>query len=208
MKLLLTGFEPFDGQTVNPSWEAVCRLSDRVGGVEIVRALIPTAFSGSAQALARAVEREDPQAVLCLGQAGGREGLTPERVAITVDDARIPDNAGAQPIDRPIVPDGPAAYFATLPVKAMVRAIREAGVPANLSNTAGTFVCNHLMYCLMHLLAGRPGVRGGFMHVPFLPEQGSPSLPLEDMVRGLAAAVEAIGRYPAGDAREEGGALC
>ena len=148
--------------------------------------------------VAEAIEREAPDAVLCLGQAGGRAAITPERVAINVDDARIPDNAGEQPVDRPTVPGGPAAYFATLPVKAMAEAIRAAGVAAEVSNTAGTFVCNHLMYAVLHLLAERyPGVRAGFMHVPFVPEQtgdkpGQPSMPLADMVRGLTAAVGAI----------------
>ena len=210
MKLLLTGFEPFGGQSLNPSWEAVRRLPEQVDGVRLVKLLTPTSFAGSVAVLRRAVDLERPQAVLCLGQAGGRGGLTPERVAINVDDARIPDNDGFQPVDCPIVPGGPAAYFATLPVKAMVRAIQAAQVPASLSNTAGTFVCNHLMYSLLHLLAGTyPAVRGGFMHVPNMPGQGEPCLPLEDIVRGLTAAVAAIGRCPDGDiAAEEVGALC
>ncbi len=193
MKLLLTGFEPFGGQTVNPSWEAVRLLPERVDGVELVKLLVPTTFAGSVAALRRALDRERPNAVLCLGQAGGREGLTPERVAINVDDASIPDNDGAQPTDAPIVPDGPAAYFATLPVKAMAEAIRASGVPASASNTAGTFVCNHLMYSLLHILAREyPGVRGGFMHVPYMSGQGTPCLPLEEIVRGIIEAIKAI----------------
>ncbi len=193
MKLLLTGFEPFGGQTVNPSWEAVRLLPARTEGVELVKLLVPTSFAGSVAALRRALDRERPEAVLCLGQAGGREGLTPERVAINVLDAAIPDNDGAKPMDVPIVPDGPAAYFATLPVKAMAEAIRAAGVPAGVSNTAGTFVCNHLMYSLLHILATeRPGVRGGFMHVPYMPGQGTPCLPLEGIAKGLIEAIKAI----------------
>ena len=198
MKLLLTAFEPFGGEAVNPAEEAMGRMPDRVGDVEIVKLAVPVTFAGCLAPVAEAIEREAPDAVLCLGQAGGRAAITPERVAVNVDDARIPDNAGEQPVDRPAVPGGPAAYFATLPVKAMAEAIRAAGVAAEVSNTAGTFVCNHLMYAVLHLLAGRhPGVRAGFMHVPFVPEQtgdkpGQPSMPLADMVRGLTAAVGAI----------------
>ena len=198
MKLLLTAFEPFGGEAVNPAEEAMGRMPDRVGDVEIVKLAVPVTFAGCLAPVAEAIEREAPDAVLCLGQAGGRAAITPERVAVNVDDARIPDNAGEQPVDRPAVPGGPAAYFATLPVKAMAEAIRAAGVAAEVSNTAGTFVCNHLMYAVLHLLAERyPGVRAGFMHVPFVPEQtgdkpGQPSMPLADMVRGLTAAVGAI----------------
>lgn len=198
MKLLLTGFDPFGGETVNPSWEAAKLVPAALGDVEIVKLPVPTAFAGAASVLEEALRRERPHAVLCLGQAGGRTGLTPERVAINVDDARIPDNDGYQPVDVPIVPDGPAAYFATLPVKAMVAAVREAGLPASLSNSAGTFVCNHLMYCLLHMLKTEyPGTRGGFMHVPYLPEQvsdkpGQPFMALGDIVRGIQAAIGAI----------------
>ncbi len=198
MKLLLTAFEPFGGEAVNPAEEAMGRMPDRVGDVEIVKLAVPVTFAGCLAPVAEAIEREAPDAVLCLGQAGGRAAITPERVAVNVDDARIPDNAGEQPVDRPAVPGGPAAYFATLPVKAMAEAIRAAGVAAEVSNTAGTFVCNHLMYAVLHLLAERyPGVWAGFMHVPFVPEQtgdkpGQPSMPLADMVRGLTAAVGAI----------------
>ena len=199
MKLLLTAFDPFGGETLNPALEAVKQLPDRIGGVEIIKLEVPTVFGKSIETVAEAIRRERPDAVLCIGQAGGRRGLTPGRVAINIDDARIPDNEGNQPIDRPIVVGGPAAYFATLPVKAMVQAIRDVGLPADLSNTAGTFVCNHLLYGVLHLLATEyPGVRGGFLHVPFLPEQAAdrpspvPSLPLADIVRGIAAAVRAM----------------
>lgn len=199
MKLLLTAFDPFGGETLNPALEAVKQLPDRIGGVEIIKLEVPTVFEKSVDTVAAAIRRETPEAVLCIGQAGGRRGLTPERVAINIDDARIPDNEGNQPVDRSIVVGGPAAYFATLPVKAMVQAIRDVGLPADLSNTAGTFVCNHLLYGVLHLLATEyPGVRGGFLHVPFLPEQAAarpspvPSLPLADIVRGIAAAVRAM----------------
>ena len=199
MKLLLTAFDPFGGETLNPALEAVKQLPDRIGGVEIIKLEVPTVFGKAIDRVTAAIRQEKPDAVLCIGQAGGRRGLTPERVAINIDDARIPDNEGNQPIDRSIVVGGPAAYFATLPVKAMVQAIRDVGLPADLSNTAGTFVCNHLLYGVLHLLATEyPSVRGGFLHVPFLPEQAaarpSPvsSLPLADIVRGLEAAIRAI----------------
>ena len=200
MKLLLTAFEPFGGSDMNPAQEAVRLVPERIGDTTIVKMDVPVVFGQAIDAVAAAVEREKPDAVLCIGQAGGRAAITPERVAINVDDASIPDNAGAQPIDRPIVPGGPAAYFSTLPVKAMVAAIRQAGLPASLSNTAGTFVCNHLMYGLLHLLASRyPGVRGGFMHVPFAPQQvvdrPAPAMSVEDIARGITAAVEAIAAH-------------
>ena len=200
MKLLLTAFEPFGGADMNPAQEAVRLVPERIGDTDIVKMDVPVVFGQAIDAVAAAVEREKPDAVLCIGQAGGRAALTPERVAINVDDASIPDNAGAQPIDRPIVPGGPAAYFSTLPVKAMVAAIRQAGLPASLSNTAGTFVCNHLMYGVLHLLATRcSGVRGGFMHVPFAPQQvvdrPAPAMSVEDIARGITAAVEAIAAH-------------
>ena len=197
MKLLLTAFDPFGGERVNPALEAVCLVADEISGWEIVKLEVPTVFGASVDTVAQAIRREKPDAVLCIGQAGGRCDLTPERVAINIDDARIADNAGRQPIDEPIAKDGPAAYFATLPVKAMAAAIRESGLPASVSNTAGTFVCNHLMYGVLHLLAREyPGVRGGFMHVPFAPEQvtnrPAPSMALRDIARGIEAAIGAI----------------
>ena len=213
MKLLLTAFDPFGGERINPALEAVKQMPDQIGGVQILKLEVPTVFGKSIETVAAAIRRERPDAVLCIGQAGGRRALTPERVAINIDDARIPDNEGNQPIDRPIVADGPAAYFSTLPVKAMVQAMREAGVPAELSNSAGTFVCNHLLYGVLHILVREyPGVRGGFLHVPFIPEQAAarpspvPSLPLEEIVRGLEAAVRAIEANPA-DIRAAEGSL-
>lgn len=210
MKILLTAFEPFGGEAVNPALEAVNRLPGQLGGVRIARQRIPTVFGESIAVAAAAIGRERPDAVLCVGQAGGRTGLTPERVAINLDDARIPDNAGNQPIDTPVLPGAPPAYFSTLPVKAMAAAIRAAGLPASVSNTAGTFVCNHLMFGVLHTLATRyPGVRGGFLHVPYLPSQaaghpGAPSMPLEDIVRGLEAAVAAIAANPTDLSSAEG----
>jgi pyroglutamyl-peptidase len=191
--VLVTGFEPFGGQGVNPSWLAVQALhGGTVAGHRIVGAQIPTVFGESLQALRALLRQHRPTLVLCTGQAGGRPALSLERVAINVDDARIRDNAGAQPIDTPVVDGGPAAYFTSLPIKAMLQALLESGIDAEVSQTAGTFVCNHVFYGLMHELAAPQwrGVRGGFMHVPWLPEQGQPSMPLARIVQGLRICVE------------------
>lgn len=190
--LLVTGFEPFAGASLNPSALAAQALHGRwVAGHRVCGAVLPTAFGHSVAALEALLEQHRPALVLCCGQAGGRPGVSLERVAINIDDARIPDNAGAQPVDAPVVPGAPAAYFSTLPIKAMLAALREAGIAAEVSQTAGTFVCNHVFYQLMHLLA-QPryaGVRGGFVHVPWLPGQGEPAMALQDVVRGLECAL-------------------
>jgi pyroglutamyl-peptidase len=193
MKALVTGFEPFGADAINPSREAVLRLGARLGDLTVETRILPTVFGRAIAALEDVLATTQPDIVLCTGLAGGRAELSLERVAINVDDARIPDNDAQQPIDRPIVPGGPAAYFTGLPVKAAVRALREAGLPANVSNTAGTFVCNHVFYGLMHFVASRGlPVRGGFLHVPYLPEQAAglagaqvPSMALADIVRGV-----------------------
>lgn len=190
--VLLTGFEPFGGETINPSWLAVQALHGRrIAGHRLVAAQLPTVFGRARTELARLLARHRPALVLCVGQAGGRAAISLERVALNIDDARLPDNAGAQPVDQPVEPGAPAAYFGTLPIKAMLLALQRAGIPAEVSQTAGTFVCNHVFYGLMHALAQQPEppARGGFVHVPWLPEQGQPALPLADMVRGLQVAV-------------------
>lgn len=192
--ILLTGFDPFGGDALNPSWLIAQALDgQRIGGHRVVSVQLPTVFGRSLHHLGALIDAHKPALVVCLGQAGGRAALSIERVGINVNDARIPDNMGAQPVDTPVMPGGPAAYFASLPVKAMLRGVQRAGVPCEVSQTAGTFVCNHVLYGLMHLLATRPagpqGVRGGFVHVPWLPGQGAPYLPLRDMVRGLHAAL-------------------
>ncbi|MBR3741781.1 MAG: pyroglutamyl-peptidase I [Clostridia bacterium] len=198
MKILLTAFEPFGGEKINAAQEAAALIKEEIAGAKIVKMTVPVVFGKSIEAVVSAMRDERPDAVLCLGQAGGRMGLTPERVAINLDDARIPDNEGNQPVDQTIYPDGAPAYFSTLPVKAMVRAIQEAGVPASLSNTAGTFVCNHLMYgILYHMARYWPEMRGGFMHLPFLPEQvqdrpGMPNFSREAMAAGIEAAIKAM----------------
>jgi pyroglutamyl-peptidase len=211
-RVLLTGFEPFDDATVNPSWQAV-RLAAATPpeGVSLTTALLPVAFGDAVARLRAAVAEADAEVVVCVGQAGGRPGVTVERVAINIDDARIPDNAGRQPVDEPIVDGGPAAYFATLPVKACVAAVRAAGLPAAVSHTAGTFLCNHVFYGLMHLIATeRPGVRGGFVHVPYLPEQAtagdSPTLPATAIAAALTAIVSAAVTTTA-DLKVTGGSL-
>jgi pyroglutamyl-peptidase len=195
MKALVTVFEPFGGDPINPALEAVRSLPARVGSIEIATWALPTAFGVSVDALDAALAAAAPDLVLCVGLAGGRTALSLERVAINLDDARISDNAGQQPIDRAIVPGGPSAYFATLPIKAAVAALRQAGLPAIVSNTAGTFVCNHVFYGLMHRAASsRAAFRGGFLHVPYLPAQAArytdagievPSMALADIVRGI-----------------------
>lgn len=197
MKLLLTAFTPFDGEKINPALEAVKLVKDRIGNLLIVKLEIPTVFGKSIDTVREAIEQEKPDFVLSIGQAGGRAEITPERVAINLDDARIPDNEGNQPIDEPIFPDGENAYFSTLPVKAMVEAIRKEGLPSSLSNSAGTYVCNHLMYGVLYYLDKRPVIKAGFIHVPYIPEQVKnkkdiPSLELSEIVRGLEAAITAI----------------
>lgn len=199
MKLLLTAFDPFGGEPVNPALEAVKLVADQIGNVNVVKLEVPTVFRKSIATVAEAIEKEKPDVVLCIGQAGGRYDLTPERVAINLDDARIKDNEGNQPIDTVIFEDGEPAYFTTLPIKAMVQSIRAAGIPASVSNTAGTFVCNHLMYGVLYTLAKKyPGVRGGFMHVPFIPTQvvnrptPAPSLSMELIAKGIEAGILAI----------------
>ena len=198
MKVLLTAFDPFGGEPVNPAQEAVAAVADNIAGAEIVKVVVPTVFGKSIETVYEAMKRENPDVTFCIGQAGGRVGLTPERVAINLDDARIEDNEGNQPFDRTIFEDGETAYFTSLPVKAMVAKIKEASLPASVSYTAGTFVCNHLMYgVLYHISKEFPDMKGGFMHVPYLHEQvlnraNTPSLSKDDIVRGIEAAITAI----------------
>lgn len=201
MRILVTGFEPFGGEPVNPALEALVRLPATLGSHTIERRPLPAVFHRALDVLDDAVRTIRPDILICVGQAGGRAELSIERVAINVDDARIPDNDGQSPIDRPIVPGGPAAYFSNLPIKAMVQALGAAGIPAKVSNTAGTFVCNHVFYGAMHLVATEfPAMRAGFVHIPFLPEQvarhpGQPSMAVETVTAGLVKLIEtATGR--------------
>lgn len=217
LDILLAGFEPFEQDTLNPSWEVARALADwrfelggRAARVHAVR--LPCVFGASAAALREAIAQVRPQLVVGLGLAGGRAEITPERVAINVDDARIPDNAGGQPIDEAIADAGPAAYWSTLPIKAIVRDLRAVGIPAAVSNTAGTFVCNHVFYALMHALAQTgQGARGGFVHLPLLPQQavhrpGLPSMALVTQVQGMRQLLRTALSVVA-DVRETGGQL-
>ena len=216
MRILITGFEPFGGQSINPSWE-VARALDGLPGLpaQVCAVQLPCAFEQAPAVLLRALEDVRPDIVLALGQTEGRSDLSVERVAINVMDARIADNALAQPIDQPVVAGGPAAYFSTLPIKHLVARMRAAGFPASVSQTAGTFVCNQVFYALQHALAGQ-GVRSGFVHVPLLPEQAAdwpgpplPSMPLGTQVAALTCALHSLcdGSAPDGDAQITGGSL-
>lgn len=210
--ILLTGFEPFNQETINPAWEAVRALDGwSEDGFRVVARQLPCVFGEANEAMAQAVAELHPAVVIAVGQAGGRCDLSVERVAINVDDAPIRDNRQQQLVDEAIVPGGPAAYFSTLPIKAIVGALREAGLPASVSQTAGTFVCNHVFYGLMHAAAkGRRAMRAGFIHIPYLPQQaaahpGVASMALADMIEGLRIAVRTTLATVA-DVRVQGGA--
>jgi pyroglutamyl-peptidase len=189
--LLITGFDPFGGADINPAWEAVKALPDTVGNYELRKLQIPTVFGEAAGNVLDAARKIGPDVILCVGQAGGRSAVTPERIAVNIRDARIPDNRGNQPEGEFVAAEGPAAYFSTVPVKEMAAAIAAAGLPGTVSNSAGAFVCNDTLYVLLHNYRGT-ATRVGFVHVPWLPEQGNPSLPLEDTVRALEAAIGAL----------------
>jgi pyroglutamyl-peptidase len=209
-RILVTGFDPFGGQPINPSWLAAQALDGReLDGHLVVAVQLPTQFGRSLDALRQAMAEHRPSLVLCTGQAGGRSAISLERVAINVNDARIPDNAGAQPVDTPVIAGGPAAYFTSLPIKAMLATMLAHGIRAEVSQTAGTFVCNHVFYGLMHALAGDPAwrhTRGGLVHVPWLPQQGQPSMTLEQVALGLELALRCAIHTHA-DLRIQAGAL-
>ena len=197
-KILVTGFDPFGGEPVNPAFEAVKLLPETIAGVSVVKLEIPTVFTRSAMVVEEAIEREKPDYVLCIGQAGGRSAVTVEKVAINLAESRIPDNDGEQPFDTPLREDGDTAYSATLPVKAMVKRINASGIPALMSYTAGTYVCNSIMYNVLYLLDRRfPGVKGGFIHVPYATAQGvgkpsgTPTMEITTMAKAIEAAIEA-----------------
>ncbi|TKH19756.1 pyroglutamyl-peptidase I [Bacillus wiedmannii] len=195
--VLLTGFDPFGGESINPAWEVAKSLHERtIGEYKIISKQVPTVFQKSISVLKEYIEELNPEMIICIGQAGGRPDITIERVAINVDDARIADNEGNQPVDVPVVEEGPAAYWSTLPMKAIVKRLQEEGIPASVSQSAGTFVCNHLFYGLMHELEKHDKkIKGGFIHIPFLPEQvsnypGQPSMSLSTIRKGIELAVE------------------
>lgn len=212
-KVLLTGFEPFGGETLNPSWEAARQLHGQTlaSGQQIVAVQLPCVFATALGRLQQALEQHQPAQVLAIGQAGGRSELTLERVAINLIDARIADNAAAQPIDIPVIHDGPVAYFTTLPLKAMTAGLREAGIPASVSHTAGTYVCNQVFYGLMHMASTRPYIKqAGFMHIPYLPAQAArqssatASMALADIVDGIRLALD-IAHHTEHDLPHSGG---
>lgn len=214
MKILVTGFDPFGEDKINPALEAVKLLPNEIAGAEIIKLEIPTVFGQAAEVLKEKALTIQPDVILSIGQAGGRAAITPERVAINMDDARIADNEGKQPIDVAIQPDGEAAYFSTLPIKAMVQSIKEAGIPAAVSNSAGTFVCNHIMYQGLYLTQTTlSNAKAGFIHVPYIPEQvidkpNMPAMNLHDITKGLIAAIEAIVQFHGQeDVKEVGGAI-
>ena len=213
MKVLITGFDPFGGEKINPAWEAVKGIKDIIEGAKIIKLEIPTVFNKSIEKVKEAMELEKPDIVLCIGQAGGRYDMTVERVAINVDDARIEDNEKNQPIDIPVFEDGENAYFSNLPIKAMVEEIKGQGIPASISNSAGTFVCNHIMYgVLYHINKTYKNMRGGFIHVPFINEQvldkkNQPYMPVEHISKAIEAAIKAA-VINNEDIKKSGGAIC
>jgi len=197
MRILLAAFDPFGGESVNPALEAVKQVQSTIEGCPVIKVEIPTVFHRSIKVLEENIRKTDPSIILVIGQAGGRSEISVERIGINIDDARIPDNQGVGPVDQEIVPGGPEAYFSNLPIKAMTKAIRQAGIPAAVSNTAGTFVCNHILYGLLHHIhREKPEARGGFIHVPFIPSQvtdkrGQPSMALGDITTAIEAALKA-----------------
>lgn len=202
MKVLITGFDPFGGADINPAYEAVKLLPDSIDGAEIIKMEIPTVFKKEGEILEKGILEHRPDIVICVGQAGGRSSITVEKTAINLTEARIPDNEGKQPLDSPVCEDGENAYFAKLPVKAMVHEIRSHGIPAKISYTAGTFVCNDVMYRLLYMIDKKyPGMKGGFIHVPYLPEQvidlpeGTPSMSAQMIADALLYAAEAAMKY-------------
>lgn len=213
MKILVTGFDPFGGEPINPAIESVKRLPDNIAGAEIIKLEIPTVRKKSLEKIEEAINKHNPDVILSIGQAGGRFDISIERVGINLDDFRIPDNEGNQTIDEPIFPDGENAYFVKLPVKAMVQNVQKNNIPASVSYTAGTFVCNHVLYGVLYLIEKKyNGKKSGFIHIPFLPEQvvdkrNTPSMELNTIVKGLTAAIEAIVKNDE-DIKEVGGTVC
>ncbi|MBC2856758.1 MAG: pyroglutamyl-peptidase I [Cetobacterium sp.] len=211
MKILITGFDPFGGESINPAWEAVKAIPSMVEDVEIIKVQIPTVFNKSVDVMVKAAKETNPDVILCVGQAGGRFDMTVERVAINIDDARIKDNEGNQPIDNAIYEDGESAYFTTLPIKAMVAEMHKDGCPASVSNTAGTFVCNHIMYALLYNIAkNKIAKKGGFIHVPYIPEQvidkkNVPYMETSRITKSLIACIKAIKNHDS-DLKLVGGA--
>jgi len=200
MKILVTAFDPFGGENINPSYEVLKNLKDNIEGAEIIKIQVPTVFYLSVEKVIEKIKEVKPDAVLSIGQAGGRYDITVERIAINIDDARIPDNIGQQPIDTPIDPEGAPAYFATIPIKEIVEEIKKENIPASISNTAGTYVCNHLMYGILNYVHKNGlNIKAGFIHIPYLPVQVlnkpyTPSMSLGDMVKAIETAIKVIAK--------------
>ena len=213
MKILVTGFDPFGGEPINPAIESVKRLPDNIAGAKIIKLEIPTVRKKSLEKIEKAINEHNPDVILSIGQAGGRFDISIERIGINLDDFRIPDNEGNQIIDEPIFPDGENSYFVKLPVKAMVQNVQKNNIPASVSYTAGTFVCNHVLYGVLYLIEKKyKGKKSGFIHIPFLPQQvvdkrNMPSMELNTIVKGLTAAIEAIVKNNE-DIKEVGGTVC
>lgn len=213
MKILVSGFDPFGGEKINPAYEVIKKIKDNIGSVEVVKLEVPTVFGKSIEVVTKAIDEIKPDFVLNIGQAGGRFAISVERIAINVDDARIADNEGNQPIDTLIDNDGESAYFATIPVKTIVEAIKEQQIPAEVSNTAGTFVCNHLMYgVLNHIYKNKLNIKAGFIHIPFLTEQvvnkpNVASMSINSMVKAIETAIEVIVKGNE-DVKIAGGKIC
>ncbi|WP_024620770.1 pyroglutamyl-peptidase I [Metaclostridioides mangenotii] len=213
MKILVTGFDPFGGEKTNPAEEAVKRISNNINGAEIVKVIIPTVREKSLQVIENAIEANKPDIVISIGQAGGRFEITPEKVAINIDDFRIEDNEGNQPIDATIREDGNIAYMTSLPVKAIVEHMKQNGIPSSLSYTAGTFVCNHVMYGVLYLIDKKyPNIKGGFIHIPFstsqvIDKKNTPYMSLDEIVKGLELAIEACTLHSE-DIKVKGGEIC
>ncbi|MDU5108160.1 MULTISPECIES: pyroglutamyl-peptidase I [unclassified Clostridium] len=213
MKILITGFDPFGGENINPALEAVKKLPDTILGHEVIKLEIPTVFRKSLEKIEENIKKHNPDVVISVGQAAGRFGITPERVAINIDDARIKDNEDNQPIDISIYEDGENAYFSNLPIKAMVKEMIDNGIPASVSNTAGTFVCNHVMYGILYLIDKKyPNMRGGFIHVPCIPAQAAtkpnmPSMSADDITKGLELSIKAVIENSS-DIKTIGGTIC
>ena len=212
MKILLTGFDPFGEDKINPSIELVKKVERKISNAEIFKLEIPTVFKKSGKILEENIKRTRPDVILCIGQAGGRSSITVERIAINIDDARISDNLGEKPIDEKIRDDGDNAYFSNLPIKKIVEEIKKENIPAEVSNSAGTFVCNHLMYESLHLAKKYKNIRAGFIHIPYLPEQvinkaNTPSMDLENSLKAINIAIKTIINYDGEDVKISGGKI-
>lgn len=213
MKILITGFEPFGGEKINPAWEAVNSLPSKIDDIDIFKLQLPTVFRASGLKLFETIDLLKPDVVICVGQAGGRFDFCVERIAINIDDGRIPDNNGHQPIDETIFKDGENAYFSTLPIKAIVEEVKKAGIPASVSNTAGTYVCNHIMYSLLYYITkNKLNIRGGFIHVPYIAQQvigkkNTPFMELSTLTKALEISIRAT-RDHCVDIKVSGGKEC